>query len=398
MRKRFLQRGTMSYRREARQATAAPGTAVLRWLLLACAGVVGAYVAWSSGRMVEPAPAMAESILRPGGQDEREREKRAGEALLAADEALAKFPPATEPAPERLRALAALDAVLAEPDAAALSPVRQFFHARIDRALAQMRRTVPASGATVWQIYNHGFVVRTATATICFDLVRAKYLRDFALPETAMQRVVTECDALFVSHVHADHAESFVAQTFVDQGKPVVAPAQIGYRDPLYDKVHHLEASLSKVHTLPIRGGRARLQVVIFPGHQDAEIDNNVVLVTTPDGISVAHTGDQWNAADFSWIDRVAQRHRVDILLPNDWTYNIARVARGFGPAVVIPGHANELGHDPAKRQPYTFSFERRAGATSRFGSQPREGYAQPLVVMAWGEAYHYERRPGAGR
>jgi hypothetical protein len=86
----------------------------------------------------------------------------------------------------------------------------------------------------------------------------------------------------------------------------------------------------------------------------------------------------------------VAKDFGVDILLPNDWTYDIARLISGFKPALVIPGHANELGHSLDKRQSHAFSFERKMGS-SRFGGTRNAGYAAPLVVMTWGESYHYE-------
>ena len=51
----------------------------------------------------------------------------------------------------------------------------------------------------------------------------------------------------------------------------------------------------------------------------------------------------------------------------------------------------NELGHSLDKRQSYAFSSERKIGS-SRFGGNEAVGYAAPLVVMTWGESYHYER------
>ena len=325
------------------------------------------------------------------------RNEQAEIGLRTVDDALTRFPP-SEALPEgRRAALTTLDTILRDANPAQLAAVQRFFHRRIDAAADEMRRVEVRSGATVWQIYNHGFVVRTQSATLCFDLVRAKYLPGFALSEQTMRRIVQACDVLFVSHVHADHAESFVAQAFVDQGKPVVAPEQIGYRDLLYAQITQFEPSIAEVRTLPVRHGRVSLRVVVFPGHQGDEIDNNVVLVTTPEGISVAHTGDQWDSfADFGWMDRVAQRFRVDLLLPNDWTYDIARMVRGFRPSLVIPGHANELGHAVEKRQPYGFSYQRKTGS-DRFGGSARVGYTEPMLVMTWGESFHYER-PAAAR
>jgi L-ascorbate metabolism protein UlaG (beta-lactamase superfamily) len=311
--------------------------------------------------------------------------------LREAERRLALFPPAADPSLERLLALRTLDAVLRQPEAARQPAVQRFFHRRIAKAIAELRQAEVRSGATVWHIYNHGFVVRTASATLCFDLVRARYLPGFALDRLTMGQLADECDVLFVSHVHADHAESLVADALVHRQRPVVAPRQVGYREPLYSAITHLDRAVDVVHRLPIRGGSAALDVVVLPGHQDADIDNNVVLVRTPDGITVAHTGDQWDKdADFAWIDRVGSRFGVDILLPNDWTWDIARLVRGFDPRLVIPGHQNELGHEVAKRQPYLLSYARKAGS-GRFGGNPAVGYDQPLVVLIWGESYHYQ-------
>lgn len=363
---------------------------------LLAAAIAGAYAVFAATRgatgeaelpSISRAPVAARDDLVPVGE-------QAGVTLELVNGTLERFPPSPDTASERLSALATLGVVLREPDAAERADVQRFFQRRIEAALADMRRTVVDSGAIVWKIYNHGFVVRTASVTLCFDLVRPKYLPGFALSEQLMRSIVEQCDVLFASHAHADHVESFVARTFMEQRKPVVAPDQIGFRGALEAWVTRPERSADKVHSLQVRDGRAQLRMVIFPGHQGSEIDNNVALVTTPEGIAIAHTGDQSDRfGDFSWIDRVAERHRVDILLPNDWTWNIARMVRGFDPALVIPGHEYELGHDVEKRQSFALSFERRAGA-DHFGGTIRRGYPQPLVVMAWGERYHY--RPQA--
>jgi len=48
--------------------------------------------------------------------------------------------------------------------------------------------------------------------------------------------------------------------------------------------------------------------------------ENNVTLVITPEGYSIAHRGDQINEGnfmiDYDWIDKVKDYHKVDILIP----------------------------------------------------------------------------------
>ena len=131
--------------------------------------------------------------------------------------------------------------------------------------------------------------------------------------------------------------------------------------------------------------------MVNYPGHQGAETQNNVPIVFTPENLSFVQTGDQWDGGnDFDWIDAVREYHQVDVLLPNCWTMDIARVVKGFHPQLVITGHENEMGHTIDKRVPYWLSYERKIGSDS-YGGTRTEGYGKPLVVMTWGESYHYK-------
>lgn len=368
---------------------ARPARSPRRWLLPVVLSLMlggGGYLAWCWTGDATPA---SEGVA---GVDEPEGDARLNAALRSIEATLARFPPTADPPLERLSALRRLDRILRQEDIDEHPAVQRFFYRRIEQAEADMRTTRVEAGALVWKMYNHGFVVRTNSVTVCFDLVRAQYLPGFAMSRELMRAIVAACDVLFVSHVDIDHAESFVAQTFVDQGKPVVAPRQVTYREPLNSRITRLERDPDRTHELAVRHGQVTLRVVVFPGRQGGRIDNNVTLVTTPEGISVAHTGDQWDrSSDGEWIRHVRKHHRTDILLPNDWTYDIVRMVRGFDPAVVIPGHENELGHPVHKRQPHLFSLDRKTGS-DRFGGSKRVGYTHPLVIMAWGERFHYHR------
>ena len=114
-------------------------------------------------------------------------------------------------------------------------------------------------------------------------------------------------------------------------------------------------------------------------------------IVFTPEDISFVQTGDQWDGGnDFDWIDAVGQHHRVDVLMPNCWSMDIVRLIQGFDPQLVITGHENEMGHTIDKRVPYWLTYERKTGSDS-YGGSRTEGYDKPLVVMTWGESYHYK-------
>ena len=184
---------------------------------------------------------------------------------------------------------------------------------------------------------------------------------------------------LFISHVHDDHADPYVAESFIRNGKPVCIPEGLWKDQPFANRLLCLERAAEKEHALPIRSGASTLSVVIYPGHQGELLPNNVTLVTTAEGLTFVQTGDQSNDKDFAWIDQVAKTHRVDVLMPNCWSPDLSRLIRGFDPVVVIPGHENELSHSVDHREPYWLDRRRMGQEASR------------AVLMAWGETYAYE-------
>lgn len=316
------------------------------------------------------------------------------QALLGlADETLVQYPPQLPEPTERRLALHLLDGVLHDVYAPQRPPVRDYFHRRIHRAVGEIENTSVNQGAVIWKLYNHCFVVRTATVTVAFDLTRARLWRteNFELPDDLVARIVEQCDVLFISHRHGDHADEWVAQTFLDQGKPVVAPPEVWEDKPIHQQITHLEREAHALQPLPVKNGQSELQVVVYPGHQGPDIQNNVSLIFTPEGISFAQTGDQSNDSDFDWIDQVSTHHQVDLLLPNCWTTDIVRAVRGFDPELVITGHENEMGHTIDHREPYWLTYQRKTGS-DRFGGSRLVGYDKPLMVMTWGESYHYQQ------
>jgi L-ascorbate metabolism protein UlaG (beta-lactamase superfamily) len=318
---------------------------------------------------------------------------RQAEAFLnQAQRTLAGFPPQYPEPRERFLALLLLDAVLHDVHAAARPPVQRFFHARMEAALKEMETARGEDGARIWKLYNMGFIIRTKTATIAFDLVRGDSARnrEFALPAEIMKRFVDQCDALFISHRHGDHVDEGVAQRFLDQGKPVVAPPQFWAGKPIHASLTHLKREPHAEQALPIQKGKRELKVVVFPGHQMEKTENNVSLVITPEGLSFAHLGDQINEApflaDYPWIDEVARRHHVDVLLPPCWTNEILRIAKGFHPELILPGHENELGHPIDDRVPFWGDSE---FLQLTYPELKRSTYR--VIVMTWGESIRYQ-------
>lgn len=116
-----------------------------------------------------------------------------------------------------------------------------------------------------------------------------------------------------------------------------------------------------------------------YTGHQGRDIENNVTLVFSPEGMSFAHTGDQSGpVAEWEWIDEVGNRNRVDVLFPNCWTPDIHRMVKGFKPQLVMTGHENEMGHTVDHRESNWLSYTRLKGSPT------------PFLLVSWGESYHY--------
>ncbi len=309
------------------------------------------------------------------------------------DQTLAEYPPAYPLEKPRYLSLLLMDAVMHDPYAAFRKPVQKFYHKRIENALHELETTTVKEGAMIWKLYNMGFIVRTKSVTLAFDLVSGESSRSekFALSRETMQRLADQCDVLFISHRHRDHVDMGTANAFIQAGKPVVAPPQVWSGQAIYSSITHLKRDANLKQPLKIKNGETTLQVVIFPGHQMSNTENNVSLVYTPEGITVCHMGDQINEGnfmiDYQWIDHVSEHYEVDILLPPCWTNEIYRIVKGFDPGVVIPGHENELGHGVYDRVPFWGDSE---FLELTYPELKASGY--PLILMMWGESYHYQQ------
>ncbi len=312
-------------------------------------------------------------------------------ALLGEVFAVARQYPPAWPAPRiRQTALYLFDAVMHDPAVAYRRPVQKIFHERIAAAVRDMEKTRVQEGARVWKLYNMGYVVRTASVTVAFDVVRGYSVGSagFTLPDSLMRRLAAQCDILFVSHKHRDHQDPVVARLFLAAGKPVVAPRQVWLGTSLYDSVTHLPRVADSLQHLTLPGGRT-LGVIVYPGHQMARTDVNVVLILTPEGIHIAHLGDQINEGDFmddfAWIDHVAEHYSVDIMMVTVWASHLPRIARGFRPRLTLLGHEDELGHPVDDRDPWW-------GDTTYSEPSLRAFYNSgfPYLRMMWGETFHY--------
>lgn len=302
-------------------------------------------------------------------------EEQARQSFLLIDEILKTNPPGIEEPLIRRSALLNLDVLLHDTRNDHSPALYGFIAARIGEVAEALERP-PKKGMTIYKLYNHGFIVRTASATVAFDLFRGGKGDRPYIPDALMQRIAERCDILFITHAHGDHADRQTAAMFTRQGKAVIVPSNLWPgADPL---ILHRRSGETAEETLRLGSGQ-NLQVTTFPGHQ-GELINNIYLVTFPEGYSAAHTGDQSSREDLEWISRIREDHKTDVLLVNCWTYPVEELVEGFAPGLVVTGHENEMNHTIDHREPYWLNRSRW------------EGVEREKLYMTWGEAYRYKK------
>ena len=309
------------------------------------------------------------------GKEEAYLLKQAAQMFSLTDEALTLNPPTVGAPIARKLALYNLDAMLHEVKYDNTGPFRSFINSRAGKVIEDMKNSVK-KGAKIYKIYNDGFVVRTNTTTIAFDVVRGACKGEKLLSDEQISDIVKDCDILFLSHNHGDHVDRFVVNKFIEAGKPVIAASEI--LSDVEEVTHYRSESevIDKIITL--KSGK-QLNVKIFPGHQ-SEMMCNVYVVTTPDNYTFAHTGDQYNKQDMGWIATIKDNApKIDALMINCWSYLIADAIKGFNPRYVITGHENEMGHTIDHREAFWLTFQKL---------QPVE---HDYVVMAWGEWFSFK-------
>ncbi len=288
---------------------------------------------------------------------------------------------------ERKNALYLVDAITHAPkphnDA-----IKEFFFNRYKKSLESIKEIKVDTGVVIWNIYNMAYIVKSKDVTVAFDLV---LLPDCMIKEGEMKlhkNVLTElvdlCDVLFVSHNHEDHLDNYVAQEFLAQNKPVIAEKHIFKDKNFYNKITHLKNDGNEIK-FQVPGVNKKLLLRIYPGHQavavDVAIDDNFTVVTLPNNITVAHSGDQSWGADFSWLDKMHNDVDIDILMVNTWTAAPDRLAKGLTPKVILPGHVNEMDHGINGRIPYWKSYKSWKNNNDK------------TVHLFWGEPYSYNKQ-----
>ncbi len=303
--------------------------------------------------------------------------RQAEETFAVVDAALDAYPPIVGKSIERRISLYCLDQLLHDTRNDNSESFQAYLQSRTSKLLAELKKPVK-SGMTVFKIYNEAFIAKTKDVTIAFDIVRGRSKGMPIVPEALLTQIVKKCDVLFLTHNHGDHVDRWVVNQFIAAGKPVIATNQILAN--VAGVTHFRDDYMMIQKQVKTKKGKV-LNVKIYPGHQGANLENNVYAVTTPDGFTVAHTGDQHYRPDMSWIANVKNdTPQIDALIINCWTYKLPLAIEGFNPRYVFTGHENEMGHSIDHREAFWLTFSKL------------QDVKHDYIVTSWGEWFHIEK------
>ena len=292
-------------------------------------------------------------------------------AFAKIDEVLQANKPSQKENLSREMALISLDMLLHDTRNDNTPAFRAFINKRMSDMLTELAKPVKR-GVRVYKAYNDGFIIKSKTATIAIDLVPGGPGAQPFITDSVIYGIASLCDAMFVSHAHGDHANLRIAKAFAAAGKTVIVPKGLWTgEDPNIKQL--LVADSAVTVPFPELGMSLR----ILPGHQD-DMYNNIYVMTFKDGTTVAHTGDQYNAEDLVWIDKVHKECKTDILLLNCWINDLERTVNGFNPKIIITGHENEMEHSIDHREAYWMTMHKY------------KSLKQPNILMTWGESFAY--------
>ena len=236
----------------------------------------------------------------------------------------------------RKEAILALDEYLKNNLSTIDPDIEEFYENMMGYVKSEISEPV-LTGVRIWSMYNHGYIVKTPSTTFAFDLIDGIRQWDYQIPDSILEQI----QVLFVSHRHDDHRDLSVMNAIKGFSGEVVMPLEDKPGD--FGTIY-----LSPGQELTVTG----LQVKAYDGLHGG-IPVRIFQVTTPEGLTIIHTGDNQTS------DTLPDGVTVDILLLNAWVNESGSVSAIVGmrnsinkltPRLTIPGHIHELGHryDPS--------------------------------------------------
>jgi len=285
---------------------------------------------------------------------------------------LAAYPPSPNPGIERKMALYALDALFHDTRLDKGPAFMSYMKQVISNIATELPKNKPTGREMrVFQFYNFGFIIQTASVTVGIDLIRGGRESAPYISDSLMRSIVDQCDILFVTHRHGDHASLTVTKMFCEQGKNVIVPEE--FWKELSPQLRVLRGAEMIRENIPLPGKNTSLTVWAYPGYQE-DLANNVYIITLPEGQTIMQTGDQTLYEDLA--DKVnSNKIKVDALLVGCAAPMHIIVDR-TNPSYVFTGHENEMEHSIDHREAYWLTFRRM------------HQVKVPFIVLSWGESY----------
>ena len=230
----------------------------------------------------------------------------------------------------------------------------------------------PSSGTSIWQMYNHGFLVKTPQNVFAFDLIHQYIDYEWTNWGTRLpEEIVDQIEVLFISHMHIDHQDWELADSVTANGGYVVVPD-----DPTDPWLYPGNTPMAVGETINLCGLQIKAHYAL---HGDVTTRQYEVLCQN--GLKILHTGDNQTSQTLPVIND------LDVLLLNGWinesgdtpaVIGMRNAVNKLAPTVMIPGHIMELGH-PAPDRGLRYSWALEADDVP---------LPSDVIVMAWGERY----------
>ena len=306
---------------------------------------------------------------------EKYLEDQAWYMLDIADRVFTANPPSTQVSLEREVAFLMLDAVLHEPDPIHNPAVLDFLARRTQQVIEDLDKPLKdKKSLRVYKIYNCGLIFRTRDVTVAVDLSGRN---GTLIPDGLMSKIVDKIDILFLTHDHGDHVDPHVRDLCHKRNVPIYATEEIFRQD---DQVRHVRPENLWAFEVNLSSGK--LVVNVLPGHQD-KVQNNIWVVTLPNGKVICAMGDQWltDGSDLAMIKEAGKLlPQIDVLAMDCWIHDFEEHLAALSPKLLISQHEDEIGaHGIDHREAFWMTL---------YKNDKIYHFDVPYVLMGWGEWY----------
>lgn len=164
---------------------------------------------------------------------------------------------------------------------------------------------VTPSGVSVWYLGCNGFVLRSATTTLYIDpyfggSIPPRLLRMDPIPVDPS--LVTECDAVFVTHEHLDHLHPPSYLPLIENGGADIYATQTAWDNPVRDDVE-IDPIQDNVHAVAPGDTVTQGDITVHVrAGNDPDATGEVTYVFTHPAGTFFHGGDSRVAESFSDI------------------------------------------------------------------------------------------------